>query len=72
MKLRPRDDVYATAVGTFHSLTIAVTINGAPITVISQTPIAIVGLTPPGQPGLATVLVTSPSGCAATASYTYQ
>ena len=50
----------------------AVTINGAPITVISQTASAIVGLTPPGQPGLATVLITSPSGCAATASYTYQ
>ena len=35
MKLRPRDDVYATAVGTFHSLTIAVTINGAHKKIIS-------------------------------------
>jgi hypothetical protein len=49
----------------------SVTINGAPIIVSTQTPGAIIGQTPPGTPGPATVVVTGPSGCTTTASYTY-
>ena len=50
----------------------SVTINGTPITVTTQTPGAIVGQSPPGAPGPATVVVTGPSGCTTTVSYTYQ
>ena len=49
----------------------SVTINGAPITVTTQTSSTIIGQTPPGTPGPATVVITGPSGCTTTASYTY-
>ena len=49
----------------------SVTINGAPIIVSTQTSSAILGQTPAGTPGPATVVVTGPSGCTTTANYTY-
>ena len=49
----------------------SVTINGTPIIVSTQTSSAIIGQTPPGAPGPATVVVTGPSGCTTIANYTY-
>ena len=48
------------------------TIGGAPIIVTTQTSSAIIGRTPPGVVGPATVLVVGPTGCQDTAVYTYQ
>ncbi len=48
------------------------TIGGNPVVVTSQTTTSIVGTTPPGTPGPATVLVVNPLGCQDTAIYTYQ
>ncbi len=49
----------------------SITINGAPLNIISQSFGAITGLTPPGAPGPATVLVQNPNGCQDTVTYTY-
>src|SRR5690606_11821553 len=48
-----------------------VTIGGAPMNVVTQTSSAIIGTTPPGTPGTATILVVGPNGCQGTATYTY-
>lgn len=48
-----------------------ITINGAPITVTQQTSTSVVGTTPPGTAGPATVLVRNVAGCQATRPYTY-
>ncbi len=48
------------------------TIGGAAATINSTSPNSILALTPPGVPGPATVVVTSPAGCTATTTYTYQ
>ena len=48
-----------------------VLIGGAPMTVTGQTPSAIIGLTPPGAVGPATVTVTNPNGCQAVGTFTY-
>lgn len=48
-----------------------VTINGAPLLVTSQSATSIIGLTPPGTPGPATIVVQNGNGCQTTRSYTY-
>ena len=48
-----------------------VTFQGAPMTISTQTATVIVGTTPPGSPGPATVVVRNPNGCQATVNYTY-
>lgn len=63
--------------GTFFILTGAnllgttVTFNGVPLVVTTQTATAVVGTTPPGTPGPATVLVRNPNGCQTTGTFTY-
>jgi len=49
-----------------------VTFNGLPMTVTQQTSATIVGTTPPGTPGPATVIVSNSLGCQTTVPYTYQ
>ncbi len=51
---------------------LTVTIGGAAATISSMSPAAIQMMTPPGSVGTATVVVTSPTGCTATTTYTYQ
>lgn len=58
-------------VGT-NLLGCTVTFNGVPMTITSQNATAIVGTTPPGAPGQATVVVANPLNCTATRYYTYQ
>jgi len=48
-----------------------VTIGGAPAAVVSITPSAVVVTTPPGTPGPAPIVLTTPYGCTVTATYTY-
>ncbi|MFK7740867.1 MAG: DUF1028 domain-containing protein [Planctomycetota bacterium] len=48
-----------------------VTIGGAPLNVTTQSATVVVGSVPPGTPGAATVVVSNPTGCQATATYTY-
>jgi hypothetical protein len=47
------------------------TIGGAPALTISATGAAMTVRTPPGTPGTATVVVTTPGGCTASTTYTY-
>jgi|GEM_PF-1381784 len=49
-----------------------VTLGGTVMTPISQTATSFVASTPPGAPGLTPIVITSPTGCQATGSYTYQ
>ena len=49
-----------------------VTVGGSPLVPIAQTAVSIVGSAPPGSPGPAAVVITSPSGCQTTGTYTYQ
>lgn len=49
----------------------SVTINGAPITLISQSATSIFGTTPPGVPGPAAVRVFNQNGCEVWRTYTY-
>jgi uncharacterized Ntn-hydrolase superfamily protein len=49
-----------------------VTINGAPLAISSQTATSIVGQTPSGPAGPATVVIRNPNGCQTTRTYTYQ
>jgi uncharacterized Ntn-hydrolase superfamily protein len=48
-----------------------VTIGGAPMTISSQNATSIVGQTPPGAVGPATVVIRNPNGCQTTRTYTY-
>jgi hypothetical protein len=48
-----------------------VTIGGAPLIVTGQNAQSIVGLTPPGTPGPATVVVSNSISCQASTGYTY-
>lgn len=48
-----------------------VTFNGVPMSITSQTTGSIIGTTPPGTPGPATVLVTNPNGCQRVLPFTY-
>ena len=49
-----------------------VTIGGAPANVIGASGLAVTMNTPPGTPGVATVIITTPGGCTAQTTYTYQ
>ena len=57
--------------GTGFTAGTTVTIGGAAALVQSVTPALITVRTPPGVPGVAPVLVTTPGGCTATTTYTY-
>ncbi|MEO6595873.1 MAG: IPT/TIG domain-containing protein, partial [Planctomycetota bacterium] len=48
-----------------------VTFNGAPMTISSQFANVIIGTTPPGTPGPATVVIGNPNGCQTTRTFTY-
>jgi hypothetical protein len=48
-----------------------VTFNGVPMTITSQNATSIVGMTPPGAPGQATVVIRNSLGCQAQRFYTY-
>jgi len=48
-----------------------VTIGGAAATVQSMSASALVLRTPPGTPGLAVVVITTPGGCQVQTTYTY-
>jgi uncharacterized Ntn-hydrolase superfamily protein len=51
---------------------VTVRFNGVPMNVTNQSSAAIVGTTPPGTPGVATVDIRSQLGCFVTRQYTYQ
>jgi uncharacterized Ntn-hydrolase superfamily protein len=55
-----------------HFAGTTVTFNGVPMNVQSQTATSVLGTTPPGTPGPATVLVRNANGCQTTATFTYQ
>lgn len=57
--------------GTGFSAGSTVLIGGAPAIILSASATAVTVRTPPGTPGVATVIVTTPGGCQATTSYTY-
>lgn len=57
--------------GTGFSPGTTVTIGGAAAQILSAGPTVITMRTPPGTPGLASVVLTTPGGCTATTSYTY-
>lgn len=48
------------------------TVGGAPATMLGATATVLTMLTPPGTPGPAAIVVTTPGGCTASATYTYQ
>ena len=49
-----------------------VTLGGVTLTPFSQSATTILATVPPGTPGPAPIVVTSPTGCQGTATYTYQ
>lgn len=57
--------------GTGFSAGTTVTIGGAAATVLSVSATSVSMRTPPGTPGVAAVVLTTPGGCAATTTYTY-
>jgi hypothetical protein len=63
--------------GTFYLLTgnhlldATVTFDGVPMSATTQTNSVIVGSTPPGMPGAATVVISNPNGCQTTRTFTY-
>jgi hypothetical protein len=57
--------------GTGHTYASTVTIGGAPATVMHGSEIQLLIMTPPGTPGIAPVVITTPGGCIATTTYTY-
>jgi hypothetical protein len=52
-------------------LNTTVTFNGVPMVVTNQTATAVLGTTPPGTPGPATVLVRNANGCQTMGLFTY-
>lgn len=54
-----------------HFVNATVTFDGVPMTISSQSATAIIGTTPPGVPGPATVEVRNPNGCLTTGIFTY-
>ncbi|MBK8097087.1 MAG: IPT/TIG domain-containing protein [Planctomycetes bacterium] len=58
--------------GTGFAVGTTATVGGAAATVVSATATAVTLRTPPGQPGQAQVVLTTPGGCQALTSYTYQ
>jgi hypothetical protein len=57
--------------GTSFTAGSTVSVGGAPATILTLTPTAIVAVAPPGSAGPTTLTVTSPYGCSATAAFTY-
>lgn len=57
--------------GTGFAVGTTVTIGGAAALVLSAGATSVTVRTPPGTPGVATVVLTTPGGCVATTSYTY-
>jgi hypothetical protein len=57
--------------GNGFALGSTMTIGGLPAIILSAAATAVTVRTPPGTPGIATVVVTTPGGCTATTSYTY-
>ena len=49
-----------------------ITIGGAPVSVTNQSNFTIVGATPPGTPGTATIVVQNALGCQDVSTYTYR
>jgi len=58
--------------GTGFAPGTTMTIGGVAATVTTATATSVLVRTPPGTPGQASVVVTTPGGCQATTSYTYQ
>jgi hypothetical protein len=58
--------------GTGFSIGTTVTIGGVAAIVTSASASSVVIRTPPGIPGIATVVLTTLGGCQATTTYTYQ
>lgn len=58
--------------GTGFAPQTTVTIGGAPALILSASASAVTMRTPPGTPGPAQVVLTTPGGCTATTTYTYQ
>jgi len=58
--------------GTGFAPGTTVTIGGAPANVIGASALAVTMNTPPGTPGVATVIITTPGGCTAQTTYVYQ
>ena len=57
--------------GAGFALGSVVTIGGAPATVLSAGAAVLTVNTPPGTPGVAPVIITTPGGCATSTTYTY-
>jgi hypothetical protein len=57
--------------GTGFSSGTTVTIGGAPAIVLSATSTTVTMRTPPGMPGVAPVVLTTPGGCSTSTTYTY-
>jgi len=57
--------------GTGFATGMTVTIGGAPANVLSTTSLAVTMNTPPGTPGVAPVVLTTPGGCTTSTTYTY-
>ncbi len=57
--------------GTGFAPGTTVTVGGAAALVLSANATSVTVRTPPGTPGIAPVVLTTPGGCAATTSYTY-
>jgi hypothetical protein len=57
--------------GTGFATGTTVTIGGAPAQILSVSPGSISMRTPPGTPGVAAVLITTPGGCTTNTTYTY-
>ncbi|HEY3484397.1 MAG TPA: IPT/TIG domain-containing protein, partial [Ilumatobacteraceae bacterium] len=58
--------------GTGFAAGSTVTIGGAPATVLSASAVTITMNTPPGTAGQQAVVITTPGGCIANTTYTYQ
>jgi len=58
--------------GTGFAAGTTVTIGGLPATMVTATATVVQMRTPPGTPGQATVVLTTPGGCTVNTSYTYQ
>jgi hypothetical protein len=58
--------------GTGFAVGTTVTVGGAPAVVVSAGALAVTVRTPPGMPGVAPVVLTTPGGCTVSTTYTYQ
>lgn len=58
--------------GTGFAPQTTATVGGAPALILSVGPTAVTMRTPPGAPGAAPVVLTTPGGCTTTTTYTYQ